>query len=508
MSLTIKPVADHGKRETYHRGRYSSARWIPHRSSGTIAPAGPKEPEWGLRRSPHVARWRPLAVAVGLSDAACLTVVLLCLQLSGAAKPGPLLGSLLLHIAAPTMWVAVFAACGLYRVQRLAAWDHFRQVVTATTLGCSFLVLLFLDIASGLQPIFGLTLSGSLLLELASRAVWKSVLKRSRQVGSLALRTVIIGTNEEADRLAHSLLSPRSGFIPLGYVARFDGIGTANGLHVLGRLEDLGTLVREHAVDCIFVASSGVCAAEMAIVARIARHQHLDVKIAANLPDILPSRINVEVSHGVTVLSLAPAHLTPGKAAVKRLFDIAVSAGLLVATLPVMAVVAALVRISSRGPILFRQDRITKGGRLFSILKFRTMFVDGYVDISLYDFDPTRTYFKMKDDPRVTRVGRVLRRYSLDELPQLWNVLRGDLSLVGPRPLWALQVDSENDLFQHRHEVPAGLTGWWQINGRSNVDVAEALKMDLFYIENWSLWLDLSILVRTIPVVLASRTSY
>ncbi|MDQ3895955.1 MAG: sugar transferase [Actinomycetota bacterium] len=439
-----------------------------------------------------------------MSDVACLISVLLVLQMSGAAWLG---SSVFLGGAA--VWVAVFAVFGLYRVPRVAGRDDLREVVTASTLGSALLVLVFLDGRSGLRPVFGLTLVGTVLLEIATRSVWKSRLKRWREGGSLALRTLIVGTNDEADRVARSLLSPGSGFIPLGYVAGFDRIGTANGFHVLGRIDDLTAVVRDHGADCLFVASSDVSPTEMSVLARVARHEQLDVKIAANLPDILPSRVNVEVSDsGVAALSLTTARLSPGKAAVKRLFDVALGTGLLVATLPMMVVIAALVRLSSRGPILFRQDRITKDGRRFSILKFRTMFVEGDADVTPDDFDPTRTYFKMKDDPRVTKVGRVLRRYSLDELPQLWNVLRGDLSLVGPRPLWAAQVDGADDTFQHRHEVPAGLTGWWQVNGRSSVDVDEALKMDIFYIENWSLWLDLSILLRTIPVVLRSRAAY
>lgn len=134
----------------------------------------------------------------------------------------------------------------------------------------------------------------------------------------------------------------------------------------------------------------------------------------------------------------------------------------------------------------FRQDRVTKGGHIFSISKFRTMFLDDDVDPARLNFDATRTYFKMQDDPRVTKVVRFLRHYSLDELPQLWNVIRGDLTLVGPRPLWALQIDSAVETFQYRHEVRAGVTGWWQVNGRSGVDVDEELRMDSFYIENWS----------------------
>ena len=477
-------------------------------SSAQVVRLVRKQATWSRRRPATAAvRYRPLATALALSDVACLASVLLLMQVASAAGQTSPWRLLLLFVGAPAMWLAVFAAFGLYRVQRLPGWDHSREVGVATTVGSALLVLMFVDGHSNLRPLFALTLSGTLLLELVSRSMWRRKLNRSRQGGSLAVRTLIVGTNDEADRLAHSLLSPRSGFTPLGYVAAFDRIGTANGLHVLGSMDDLARVAREQAAECVFVASSDVSAAEMAVVARVARHQQLEVKISANLPDILASRVAVEAWDGVPVLSLSPAQLTPGKAALKRLFDVAVSAGLFLATLPMMVVVAALVRMSSSGPILFRQDRITKDGRRFSILKFRTMFVEP-LGVTLADFDPTETFFKMKDDPRVTKVGRYLRRYSLDELPQLWNVLRGDLSLVGPRPLWALQVDSSQMAFQHRHEVPAGLTGWWQVNGRSSVDVDEALKMDLFYIENWSLWLDLSILLRTIPVVLSSRSAY
>ena len=333
-------------------------------------------------------------------------------------------------------------------------------------------------------------------------------MERLRRRGSLAPRTLVIGTHDEADRVAHCLLLPDSGFNVVGYVALGGATGSANTVPVLGEIEDLTALVRRHAADCMFVVSSEVTPADMAVISRVSRREQLELRITATLPEVLPSRVSVEIVNGTAALSLAPVRLTPARAATKRLFDLIVASCMLLAALPVMVVIGVLVRLTSRGPAIFRQDRVTKDGQIFSIFKFRSMFVDEDLDSPTQDLDPTRTYFKLQDDPRVTKLGRTLRRYSLDELPQLWNVIRGDLSLVGPRPLWALQVDPGLETFQHRHEVRAGLTGWWQVNGRSGVDVDDALKMDLFYIENWSLWLDLSILLRTVPVVLTSRAAY
>jgi lipopolysaccharide/colanic/teichoic acid biosynthesis glycosyltransferase len=194
--------------------------------------------------------------------------------------------------------------------------------------------------------------------------------------------------------------------------------------------------------------------------------------------------------------------MSPVQAAVKRAFDVGVASVALLISLPVIALIAVAVRLTSSGPILFRQERVTKGGRVFTMLKFRTMVNDLPEGRTI---DLTAPFFKLKDDPRLTRVGRVLRVSSLDELPQLWQVIRGDLSLVGPRPLPAVQVAANYALLSPRHEVRAGITGWWQINGRSSVAPHEAVRMDLFYIENWSLSLDLYILLKTLGAVVSFR---
>jgi lipopolysaccharide/colanic/teichoic acid biosynthesis glycosyltransferase len=172
---------------------------------------------------------------------------------------------------------------------------------------------------------------------------------------------------------------------------------------------------------------------------------------------------------------------------------------------PFLAAIALLVRLTSNGPVMFRQVRVTRGGRPFQIVKFRTMHHDVGRLLEERSLDPSRPFFKPEEDDLITPVGRVLRKLSLDELPNLWNVVRGDMSLVGPRPLPVEQVIANPELLGPRHDVRAGITGWWQVNGRSDVAPEEAVRQDLFYIENWSLGLDISILIRTIGVLLRGK---
>jgi lipopolysaccharide/colanic/teichoic acid biosynthesis glycosyltransferase len=187
---------------------------------------------------------------------------------------------------------------------------------------------------------------------------------------------------------------------------------------------------------------------------------------------------------------------------VKRGLDIGLAGFCLVVASPIFLLVALAVKATSRGPVFYSQARVTEGGRTFRMYKFRTMSMEADRYVKEQSIDTSRPFFKLQQDPRLTRVGRHLRNLSLDELPQLWNVLLGDMSLVGPRPLPAEQVSANLELLGPRHEVRAGVTGWWQIQGRANLDAEEAIRMDHFYIENWSPALDVYILLRTIGVVL------
>jgi len=229
-----------------------------------------------------------------------------------------------------------------------------------------------------------------------------------------------------------------------------------------------------------------------------------EVRLSASVPGTLPSRISLTNHGSATALSLRPVKLLGPSSVFKRALDIVASALAITILFVPALILMAMIRLSSPGPALFRQRRGTVGGRRFTIYKFRTM-----VDIPDAGIDPTAPFYKAEDDPRITRLGAFLRRYSIDEFPQFLNVLKGDISLVGPRPLMAEQVDNlPPELVRRRGEVKAGITGWWQINGRSHVSPEEALRLDTFYIENWSFSLDLYILVKTLKTVLLRQGAY
>jgi lipopolysaccharide/colanic/teichoic acid biosynthesis glycosyltransferase len=218
---------------------------------------------------------------------------------------------------------------------------------------------------------------------------------------------------------------------------------------------------------------------------------------------VLSSRLVLQQVGSVIALSLRPVRLTGKQALAKRAYDLAVGSLLLLVSLPLWLVAAVAIRLSSPGSVLFHQERVTKGGRTFRMHKFRTMRQNLPSGV-----DTTAPFFKLDQDPRITPVGHLLRKWSLDELPQLWNVIRGEMSLVGPRPLPSEQVAANLELLGPRHEVPAGMTGWWQINGRSDVAPTQAVRLDAFYIENWSLAFDFYIILKTISTVLERKGAY
>jgi exopolysaccharide biosynthesis polyprenyl glycosylphosphotransferase len=317
------------------------------------------------------------------------------------------------------------------------------------------------------------------------------------------LRTLIIGSTGEAIRLAQTLAAPGSGFLPLGYVQPYGRDEAGGALPVLGGIDQLHELIVEQSVDCLFVASTLVESDALEVVSQAGRRQGVQVLVSANMNHVLSSRLALQQVGSVIALALRPVRLTGTQAAAKRAFDLVVGGLGLVITLPVWLAAAAAIRLSSAGPVFFHQERVTKGGRTFRMYKFRTMRPDLAANA-----DTTAPFFKVDQDPRITRVGHLLRKWSLDELPQLWNVLRGEMSLVGPRPLPTEQVAANLQLLGPRHEVPAGMTGWWQINGRSDVAPTQAVRLDAFYIENWSLTFDFYIVLKTMSTVLERKGAY
>jgi exopolysaccharide biosynthesis polyprenyl glycosylphosphotransferase len=454
-----------------------------------------------LRIGDRLRRYRAIAMGLAVTDAACIVAALMTsYQVRYSMRPMPMRELAIVAIA-PFLWVAVFRAFNLYLPQQLPPSDEFRGIIGASSLGIVLLVVAsYWSKAAFPRAWLGLAWLLALLFELGTRRGWEAYRLRLKRDGRLSLRTLIVGTTGEAGRLAQALEDPGSGFTPIGYVG---SPGSANGLAVVGDIADLRQLVRDHDADCFFVASTAVSAEDMLGVTQVARQEHTEVRVSANLSQTLTSRLTLQKVGGGIALSIRPVHLTRTQVAIKRAFDLVMASAALAVSLPFWAAIAVAIRLSSRGPVFFRQERVTMGGRIFQMYKFRTMKVD--VDSSV---DTSAPFFKLQSDPRLTRVGAVLRRLSLDELPQLLNVFRGEMSLVGPRPLPADQVAANLELLGPRHEVPAGMTGWWQVNGRSGVTPEEAIHLDQFYIENWSLSLDLYIVLKTFGAVVGQRGAH
>jgi exopolysaccharide biosynthesis polyprenyl glycosylphosphotransferase len=453
-----------------------------------------------------MARYRVIGACLAASDGLCIvTALVLSFYIRFGAQPMPI-DYVAVTATAPIVWGGVFYAFGLYAPQHLSASEIFRRIIGAASVG---VVLLGLESFWTKSPFsrawIGATWLLALLLELVVRRAWAWRLGALRRDGRLSFGTLIVGTDEEAERLARDLARPGSGFTPLGFVGLEDSTASPRRGPVLGQVDALNPLIRRSGADCVFVASTAIGADAMRRVTQAARQTGVEVRVSAHLPQILTSRLSVQQVGGTMALSLRPVRLTGGQALLKRAFDLVVAGAVVAICLPLYGFIAIAIRLTSPGPILFRQRRVTKEGRPFTVYKFRTMSRTADRALSDRGIDPSVAFFKLENDPRITPIGSILRRTSLDELPQLFNVIKGEMSLVGPRPLPVDQVEANPDLLRDRHEVLAGVTGWWQIHGRSSLTAEEAVNFDIFYIENWSLALDLYILLKTVGTILSQR---
>jgi lipopolysaccharide/colanic/teichoic acid biosynthesis glycosyltransferase len=249
-------------------------------------------------------------------------------------------------------------------------------------------------------------------------------------------------------------------------------------------------------------------AGEQELLALVHRCKEFSLKVSL-LPQLFSAMgpsVEVDDVEGVTVLGINPPVLPRTSRYLKRSLDLLVSAGVLLLAAPLMMLIALAIKIESRGPVLFKQRRIGKGGRPLQVVKFRTMVVGAEQQTQMLMADSQHSgWLKLEDDPRVTRVGRMLRRLSLDEMPQLWNILRGEMSLVGPRPLIESEDRRVDGWARSRLELTPGLTGLWQVLGRTNIPFDEMVKLDYLYVTNWSLWTDIRLILRTFPAVLTRR---
>jgi exopolysaccharide biosynthesis polyprenyl glycosylphosphotransferase len=286
---------------------------------------------------------------------------------------------------------------------------------------------------------------------------------------------------------------------------------TASGLPIVGACEDVTSVVRASGADIIFFAGGALTsAAQLRQVAWDLEKDEVQVVVAPSVSDISSERVRIRPVGGLPLMHIDPPRSTDASSIGKRSFDAIGSLALIIAFAPLFVFAALRIKLNDRGPILFRQTRIGKDGEEFTCLKYRTMVVDADDLIAQLQTDVGQSalLFKMKDDPRITKPGKWIRRYSVDELPQLFNVLRGDMSLVGPRPQVAREVALYEGPMSRRLRVRPGMTGLWQVSGRSELSLEEAIRLDLYYVDNWSLVQDLSILGRTVGAVFGSRGAY
>jgi exopolysaccharide biosynthesis polyprenyl glycosylphosphotransferase len=347
------------------------------------------------------------------------------------------------------------------------------------------------------------------LFHLAIRLAASAVRKRN-----LNRRSVLIaGTGQDARALARTIEDHRGwGLKLLGFIScnEQDDIGAQDDITILGGIDDLDLVIQENVVDEILIAVSQERLPELQNIFTRCEEAGIDTRVVVNFFPMLSSRVHMEYLHGIPLLSFTTTPQNQVHLAFKRVFDIFVSAFLLAALSPLLVLAAVLIKATSPGPVFFRQERVGLNGRKFHLLKFRSMVAAAETmrDELVHLNEADGPVFKIRKDPRITAVGRWLRKSSLDEFPQFINVLKGDMSIVGPRPPIQDEVELYDRWQRRRLSMKPGITCLWQISGRSHVSFDQWVAMDLDYIDNWSLGLDMKIFIKTIPVVLFGRGAY
>jgi exopolysaccharide biosynthesis polyprenyl glycosylphosphotransferase len=411
----------------------------------------------------------------------------------------------LIGLASIPVWLAVFKAYGAYDrdIRRVShtAIDDLPWLFHATLTGSVALWFVLYAADEGPHVAGTIALFGSVLgLAFAFRLVARRALRKA--LGPE--RVVVIGHGSDVKMLVRKMRAHSEyGLEPVGVVAP---PGDAEGLElpVLRALDegDLGGLVRAHGIHRVVLCHAGLSGEGLLNLMRDCKVLGVKVSIMPELFAAMGSSVEVDDVEGVTVLGVNPPVLARTSRWEKRAVDIVGAFTLLVLSAPLLAIIAIAIKLDTRGPVLFRQTRIGKGGKRFRLLKFRTMVVGAaQQQEELRKQSRDSNWLLIDNDPRVTRVGRLLRLSSLDELPQLINIFKGEMSLVGPRPL----IESEDSQLEQwartRIDLTPGLTGLWQVLGRTNISFEEMLKLDYLYVTNWSLWGDLRLIMRTLIVV-------
>jgi exopolysaccharide biosynthesis polyprenyl glycosylphosphotransferase len=458
--------------------------------------------DWFLRR------------LLAASDAACLAVAMaLTLALAGAQRGHSWREYLLYGLATLPAWVVLFKMYGLYErdAKRLShsTLDDLPALFHGMLVGC-LLMWCWFALAGPAR------VSYVEILEFGITAMVAVVTGRvCSRAGFLHLvspeRVLLIGTGRTSGALIEKMRAGASRLHPIGMVSCERDIELTSGAELvvalprLGRLEevDLPELMVEHRVGRVVVADVEVERERLLRVLRDCKNVAVKVSLLPATFSALGPLVEVDDLQGLTVLGINPPVLSRSSRMVKRALDLLGALALSILAFPLLAALALAIKLDSPGPVFFRQERIGQAGRRFRLVKLRTMVTGAESlreELLAHSKDPGWLHFE--HDPRITRLGRLLRLASLDELPQLWNVLRGDMSLVGPRPLVAEENEMVDDWARGRLDLTPGITGLWQVLGRTSIPFEEMVKLDYLYVTNWSLWGDVRLILRTLPVVL------
>jgi exopolysaccharide biosynthesis polyprenyl glycosylphosphotransferase len=415
--------------------------------------------------------------------------------------------------ATVAVWPVVFAAYGLYDLRRPThATAEFQRLFTALLTSVVLVVvvtfILEIDIS---RSFFAWLLGFSLVIVPTGRVATRRLSHALNARAVTSQVTLIAGTNEEARALARTMRRrPWMGYRVCGFVeVGHAGVESLDGIPVLGLVDDIARISSAHSVQSVIVAGSAAAGGTLQMI-DTAVGADVAVRVSPGLANLGAARVILEPIDGMALFSLRRHRFSRRQRLLKRSLDVGISCVALVIASPFLLVIALFIRLTSHGPVLYRQQRVGEQERTFTMLKFRSMVAGADTRRDGLDGhnEADGLLFKMRRDPRVTGVGRFLRRTSLDELPQLFNVLHGEMSLVGPRPALPEEAKRYAESQRGRLRVKPGVTGLWQVNGRHDLAFEDYIRYDLFYVENWSLTMDLYILAKTIPALLSQRGSY
>ena len=421
------------------------------------------------------------------------------------------------------LWIVLFHAYGLYSFRNLlGGFDEYSKTFSACTAGMMIVIVgsflapdNFFVARAWLLMAWGLTF----LLVAVGRLLLRRIAYALRSKGFFVTPALIIGINQEARALAENLRDRvYSGYELLGFVdpnmneSDFDRRTSIQGLPIFGSLRTLTSIIDRYSISEVIIASSSLNGEQLVGVSQqLATLPNLQMKLSSGLYEVFTTNMHVETRGSVPLMSINRLRLNPMESTLKMMLDYAVILSALPFLLPVFLIAAILVKLDSPGPIFHRRRVMGIGGKQFDAFKFRSMHVNGDEILEQYPElkAQLKANHKLKWDPRITRIGNFLRRTSLDELPQLINVLRGEMSLVGPRMIAPAETEMYGRMKDNLLTVKPGLTGLWQVSGRSDLSYEERVRLDMLYIRNYSIWLDIQILFfQTLPVVLKGSGAY